>query len=116
MYSGEWKADAIIAWANLLNHQIVGHVDGQTIRNFNRKEGVIVHVLVSEEIEKNDRHAFHDFLFNEVALPVIEQKIMKRGDFSIIFSDGEENKKWVEGTDLAKEGNLCAMLIDMVNV
>ena len=100
----------------MLNHQTVGFVDSQTIRNFNRGEGVVVHVFVTKEIENNDQHAFHDFLFNEVALPVIEQKIMKRGEFSIIFSDGEENKKWVEGTDLEKEGDLCAMLIDMVEL
>lgn len=114
MYEGEWKAEKIVEWALLLNHQTVGYVTDQTIGTFGRDEGVLVHVFVTEELVNNDVNAFHDFLFNEVAIPVMEQKIMKRGTFSIIFSDGEKNDEWVRGTDLEKQGYPCVMLIDMV--
>ena len=37
---------------------------------------------------------------------------MKRGTFSIVISDGEENKQWLKGTDLQEMPS--AMLIDFV--
>lgn len=95
-----------------MNYQTVGIANSQTIRNFFHKEGIMVHLFITKEIANNDFNTFQDYIFNEVAIPVIEQKIMKRGTFSIILSDGEENKQWLKGTDLQEMPS--AMLIDFV--
>lgn len=115
IYTGEWKADKIIEWATLMDFQTVGFADYQNVRNFFRKDGIMVHLFVTKEMVDNDWNLFHDYIFHEVAIPVIEQRIMKRGTFSIIFSDGEENKKWLKGTSLENLPLPSAMLIDFVS-
>lgn len=116
VYTGEWKAEKIIEWAKLLSYQTVGYADSQNIRDFFHHEGVMVHLFVTKEIANNDWFQFQDYLFSEIAIPVIEQKIMKRGTFSIVVSDGEENKKWIEGTDLEKQLFPSAMIVDFVSL
>lgn len=98
-----------------MDFQTVGFADYQNVRNFFRKDGIMVHLFVTKEMVDNDWNLFHDYIFHEVAIPVIEQRIMKRGTFSIIFSDGEENKKWLKGTSLENLPLPSAMLIDFVS-
>ena len=114
VYDGEWDAPKIAAWARLMDHPSVGFADSQTVRNFFRKEGTLVHLFITKESIEEDVGTFQDFLFHEVAIPVIEQKIMERGTFSVIFSFAEENKSWLKNTALDNGHFPVAMIIDFV--
>ena len=74
----------------------------------------MVHLFISKEMADGNWGLYQDYLFHEVAIPVIDQSIMKRGTFSIVVSDGEENSTWLKGTDLENMELPCAMLIDFV--
>ena len=114
VYDGPWDANAIEKWVRVREHPSVGFADSQHIRNFFRKEGIMVHLFVTKESVEGNWNAFQDFLFQEVAVPLFERNIVKRGTFSLVFSDGEENKKWLEGTSFENGSFPVAMLIDFV--
>ena len=114
VYDGEWDAPQIAAWARLMDHPTVGFADSQHIRNFFQKEGTLVHLFITKESVEGDVGTFMDFLFHEVSIPVIEQKIMKRGTFSVVFSYAEENKDWLKNTALDNGHFPTAMIVDFV--
>lgn len=114
MYDGEWDAHKIAAWGRLMDHPSTGFADSQTVSNFFRKEGTLVHLFITKESMEGDVDTFQDFLFYEVALPVINQKIMERGTFTVIFSFAEENKSWLKNTALDNGHFPSALIIDFV--
>ena len=59
-------------------------------------------------------NAFQDFVFQEMAVPIFSNGIMKRGTFTIIFSDGEENKSWLKRMAPRGDSLPVALLIDFV--
>ena len=71
-----------------MNHPSVGFADSQRLKNYFQKEGTLVHLFVTKESVDNDWNTFQEFVFHEIALPVIDQKIMARGSFTVVFSDG----------------------------
>ena len=114
MYEGPWEAAKIEEWARLLEHPTVGFVNSQTINQYFRKKGVLVHLFIDPESIDNDWNAFQDYIFHEVSLPVINGKIMNRMDFTIIFCDGKENANWLKSSNLNPKMLPAAMLIDFV--
>ena len=97
-----------------MEHPSVGFVDSQRLKNYFQKEGTLVHLFVTKESVDNDWNTFQEFVFHEIALPVIDQKIMARGSFTVVFSDGEENKMWLKDTALDNGHFPAAMIIDFV--
>ena len=114
VYEGPWEAAKIEEWARLMEHPTVGFVNSQTISQYFRKKGVLVHLFIDPESIDNDWNAFQDYIFHEVSLPVINGKIMNRMDFTIIFCDGKENANWLKSSNMNPEVLPAAMLIDFV--
>lgn len=97
-----------------MEHPTVGFVDSQRLRNYFRKTGILVHLFIDPESINNDWNNFQDFIFHEVSLPVVENKIMKRKDFTIVFCDGKENTAWMKNSGLDPDVLPSALLIDFV--
>lgn len=114
MYEGPWEAKAIEEWARIREHPSVGFADEQHLAQYNRKEGILVHMLVDKESVGGNWNAFQDFVFQEMAVPIFSNGIMKRGTFTIIFSDGEENKNWLKRMAPRGDPLPVALLIDFV--
>ena len=114
VYDGPWEAKKIEEWARLMEHPTVGFVDSQRLRNYFRKTGILVHLFIDPESINNDWNNFQDFIFHEVSLPVVENKIMKRKDFTIVFCDGKENTAWMKNSGLDPDVLPSALLIDFV--
>ncbi|CBK19681.2 uncharacterized protein [Blastocystis hominis] len=112
VYEGPWDAKAIEEWARIREHPSVGFADEQHLMQYHRKEGILVHMLVDKESVGGDWNAFQDFVFQEMAVPIFSNGIMKRGTFTIIFSDGEENKKWLKTMAPRGDSLPVALLID----
>ena len=116
VYDGAWKAEEIEKWTRERERPLVGFADEQHLRNFYRKDGVLVHLMIDKQWIEGDWNAFQDFVFEEMARPIIENRIMKRGTFTIIFSDGVENKNWAKGMSPRGDSLPLALLIDLVGV
>lgn len=114
MYDGAWDAKAIEAWARIRERPAVGFADDQHLRGFYRKDGILVHMLVDKESVGGDWNAFQDFVFQEMAVPIFSNGIMERGTFTIIFSDGVENKKWLKQMSPRGDQLPVALLVDFV--
>lgn len=114
VYEGPWEAAKIEEWARLLEHPTVGFVNSQTIGQYFRKKGVMVHLFVDPESIENDWNAFQDYIFQEVSLPVVNGKIMKRTDFTIVFCDGKENARWLKSSNMDPKVLPAVLLIDFV--
>ena len=99
-----------------MNHPSVGFADSQRLSTFFQKEGTLVHLFVTKESVGGDWNTFQEFVFHEIALPVIDQTIMPRGSFTVVFSDAEENKAWLKGTALDNGHFPVAMIIDFVGM
>ena len=114
MYDGPWDAKAIEEWARIRERPSVGFADDQHLREYYRKDGILVHMMVDKEAVGGDWNAFQDFVFQEMATPIFTNGIMKRGTFTIIFSDGVENKKWLKRMTPRGDELPVALLIDFV--
>lgn len=114
VYDGPWDAKAIEEWARIRERPSVGFADDQHLREYYRKDGILVHMMVDKEAVGGDWNAFQDFVFQEIATPIFTNGIMKRGTFTIIFSDGVENKKWLKRMTPRGDELPVALLIDFV--
>lgn len=114
VYEGPWEAKKIEEWARQMEHPTVGFVDSQRLKNYFRKTGILVHLFIDPDSINRDWNTFQDFIFHEVSLPVIDNKIMKRTDFTIVFCDGKENAVWLKSTGLDPKVLPSALLIDFV--
>lgn len=114
VFAGKWEASAIVAWTRELLHPTVGFADSQRIGNYFRRNGVLVHLFVDPDTVNGNWGAFQEYVFHEMVLPVVETKVMKREDLTIIFCDGKENAKWMSSAGLDPKRLPAAMLIDFV--
>ena len=114
MYDGPWDAKAIEEWARIRERPSVGFADDQHLREYYRKDGILVHMMVDKEAVGGDWNAFQDFVFQEMATPIFTNGIMKRGTFTIIFSDGVQNTQWLKRMTPRGDELPVALLIDFV--
>lgn len=114
VFAGKWEAAAIVAWSRELLHPTVGFVDAQRISQYFRRNGVLVHLFVDPATVEGNWGAFQEYVFHEMVMPVVETKVVKREDLTIIFCDGKENAKWMSSAGLDPKQLPAAMLIDFV--
>ena len=114
VFAGKWEAAAIVAWSRELLHPTVGFVDAQRISQYFRRTGVLVHLFVDPATVEGNWGAFQEYVFHEMVMPVVETKVVKREDLTIIFCDGKENAKWMSSAGMDPKQLPAAMLIDFV--
>lgn len=114
VFAGKWEAAAIVAWSRELLHPTVGFVDAQRISQYFRRNGILVHLFVDPATVEGNWGAFQEYVFHEMVMPVVETKVVKREDLTIIFCDGKENAKWMSSAGMDPKQLPAAMLIDFV--
>lgn len=95
IYDGEWKAEAIVAWAQMYSQRTIGRADSETIKNYFKGSGIMVQLFVNGSYVNENWYEFQDYLFERVAQPIMENKVRERNTFSIIASDGVEYAHWM---------------------
>ena len=125
-YEGEWTAEAIIEWAQIYSQKTIGRADKETIKNYFKGEGVMVQLFVNATYVGPEWIPFQDYLFErvvakepcdlQVAMPIINNNVMKRNTFSIVASDGVKYEHWIRNAGLTDVTLPAYFLIDFVGV
>ncbi len=76
----------------------------------------MVQLFVNETYVYDNWIDFQDYLFEHVAVPLIENKVYKRNTFSIVVSDGVKYKHWMTNAGLKSVDLPAFFLIDFVRV
>ena len=66
IYEGEWKAEAIVAWAQLYSQRTIGRADSETIKNYFKGSGIMVQLFVNGSYVNENWYEFQDYLFERV--------------------------------------------------
>lgn len=66
IYDGEWKAEAIVAWAQLYSQRTIGRADSETIKNYFKGSGIMVQLFVNGSYVNENWYEFQDYLFERV--------------------------------------------------
>ena len=115
IYEGEWKSEAIVAWAQEYSQKTIGRANADTIKNYFKGSGIMVQLFVNESYVRQDWYDFQDYLFERVAKPIIENKVMKRNTFSIVASDGVKYAHWMTNAGLQNTELPAFFLIDFAS-
>ena len=114
IYDGEWTKEAIIEWAQTYSQKTIGRADVDTIKNYFRGDGIMVQLFVNETYVMREWYDFQDYLWERVAEPLINNKVMKRNTFSIVVSDGDKYAHWIKNAGLEDDSLPACFLIDFV--
>ena len=76
----------------------------------------MVQLFVNETYVGLEWMAFQDYLWEQVAQPLIENKVYKRNTFSIVVSDGVKYAHWMKNAGLKSVDLPAFFLIDFVDV
>ncbi len=115
VFEGEWTKEAIIEWAQTYSQKTIGRADADTIKNYFRGDGIMVQLFVNETYVMKEWYDFQDYLWERVAMPVIQNKVMKRNTFSIVASDGVKYAHWIRNAGLETDSLPACFLIDFVD-
>lgn len=74
----------------------------------------MVQLFVNETYVKENWYEFQDYLFERVAVPIMQNKVMKRNTFSIVASDGVKYEHWMKNAGLEDTSIPGCFLIDFV--
>ena len=75
----------------------------------------MVQLFVNETYVMKEWYDFQDYLWERVAIPVIQNKVMKRNTFSIVASDGVKYAHWIRNAGLETDSLPACFLIDFVD-
>lgn len=98
-----------------ISQKTIGRADADTIKNYFRGDGIMVQLFVNETYVMKEWYDFQDYLWERVAMPVIQNKVMKRNTFSIVASDGVKYAHWIRNAGLETDSLPACFLIDFVD-
>ncbi|KAK8812189.1 hypothetical protein WA158_007423 [Blastocystis sp. Blastoise] len=98
--SDNWTEEGITKFFEPYMIPTVVRATHDTLKKYFRKEGKYVQVMVPPEYVKKTWDDLRITLFENAMLPLIEKKVIERGEFTIICSDGIEYKNWLSRNNL----------------